>query len=102
MFKIIEKLAPAPPTGLYSPVAPLTICCYNRLVTTFYSTVWTFVYDITDKTDDHIYETLPEKDTDEYTFGPVTVKVKQGDILAENADCIVNSTNEDLDLTRGK
>jgi len=22
MFKIIQKLAPAPPTGLYSPVAP--------------------------------------------------------------------------------
>jgi len=23
MIKIIQKLAPAPPTGLYSPVAPL-------------------------------------------------------------------------------
>jgi len=23
MFKIIQKVAPAPPTGLYSPVAPL-------------------------------------------------------------------------------
>jgi len=23
MFKIVQKLAPAPPTGLYSPVAPL-------------------------------------------------------------------------------
>jgi len=23
MFEIIQKLAPAPPTGLYSPVAPL-------------------------------------------------------------------------------
>jgi len=25
MFEIIQKLAPAPPTGLYSPVAPLNI-----------------------------------------------------------------------------
>ena len=25
MFKIVQKLAPAPPTGLYSPVAPLTL-----------------------------------------------------------------------------
>jgi len=24
MFKIIQKFAPAPPTGLYSPVAPLS------------------------------------------------------------------------------
>jgi len=24
MFKIIQKLAPAPPTGLYIPVAPLS------------------------------------------------------------------------------
>ena len=24
MFEIIQKIAPAPPTGLYSPVAPLT------------------------------------------------------------------------------
>ena len=25
MFKIIQKLVPAPPTGLYSPVAPLSL-----------------------------------------------------------------------------
>jgi len=24
MFEIIQKLAPAPPTGLYSPVVPLS------------------------------------------------------------------------------
>jgi len=26
MFEIIEKLAPAPPAGLYSDVAPLMFC----------------------------------------------------------------------------
>jgi len=25
MFKIVQKLAAAPPTGLYSPVAPLSV-----------------------------------------------------------------------------
>jgi len=25
MFEIIQKLAPAPPAGLYSPVAPLSL-----------------------------------------------------------------------------
>jgi len=25
MFKIVQKLAPAPPTVLYSPVAPLSV-----------------------------------------------------------------------------
>jgi len=26
MFKIIQKFAPAPPTGLYSPVVPDWLC----------------------------------------------------------------------------
>jgi len=30
MFEIIQKLAPAPPTGLYSPVAPLTHGALNQ------------------------------------------------------------------------
>ncbi|XP_045188998.2 protein mono-ADP-ribosyltransferase PARP14-like isoform X2 [Mercenaria mercenaria] len=37
-----------------------------------------------------------------YTFGSLTVTVKQSDITQEDADCIVNSTNIDLNLTRGE
>jgi len=29
MFEIIQKLAPAPPTGIYGPVAPLS-CQWKR------------------------------------------------------------------------
>jgi len=29
MFKIIQKLAPAPPTGLFSPVAPLKFSFFS-------------------------------------------------------------------------
>jgi len=35
------------------------------------------------------------------TAGPVTMRVKQGDITREKADAIVNSTNEHVDMTGG-
>lgn len=60
---------------------------------------------------DHIYERLPgdksdsddddEDDDGTYMFGTIAVSVKQGDIMTEDADCIVNSSNEQLDLSRG-
>ncbi|XP_053406424.1 protein mono-ADP-ribosyltransferase PARP14-like [Mercenaria mercenaria] len=37
-----------------------------------------------------------------YTFGNITVTVRQGDLISEDADCIVNSTNQDLNLSIGK
>ncbi|KAK3598396.1 hypothetical protein CHS0354_019799 [Potamilus streckersoni] len=36
-----------------------------------------------------------------FTFGNIIVKIDEGDITQDDADCIVNSSNEDLDLTRG-
>ena len=33
--------------------------------------------------------------------GGITVNVKQGDITESKEDCIINSSNEDLDLSRG-
>ncbi|KAL3864673.1 hypothetical protein ACJMK2_006335 [Sinanodonta woodiana] len=38
---------------------------------------------------------------DGFTFGKINVKIYQGDITQEDTDCIVNSSNEDLDLSRG-
>ena len=35
------------------------------------------------------------------TAGPVTMRVKQGDITREKADAIVNSTNEHVDMIGG-
>ncbi|XP_053389167.1 protein mono-ADP-ribosyltransferase PARP14-like [Mercenaria mercenaria] len=37
-----------------------------------------------------------------HSFGSLTVIAKQGDITQEDADCIVNSTNADLNLNIGK
>ncbi|XP_067656555.1 protein mono-ADP-ribosyltransferase PARP14-like isoform X2 [Haliotis asinina] len=34
-------------------------------------------------------------------FGNITVTIKQGDITKEDTDCIVNSTNSELDLNKG-
>lgn len=36
-----------------------------------------------------------------YKFGSIHIIVKSGDITQEDVDCIVNSTNEILDLTKG-
>jgi hypothetical protein len=36
-----------------------------------------------------------------FTFDSVNVMVKNGDITHENTDCIVNSTNTDLNLKIG-
>jgi hypothetical protein len=56
----------------------------------------------------YIYVTDLSGDTpleDSYTitrmFGNVQVTVKFGDLLAEGTHCIVNSTNEDLDMSIG-
>jgi hypothetical protein len=37
-----------------------------------------------------------------YKFGSLKILVQQGDITAQNTECIVNSSNEALDLSRGK
>ena len=34
-------------------------------------------------------------------IGRLRVRVKQGDITKEKADCIINSTNLQLDINRG-
>ena len=34
-------------------------------------------------------------------MGKITVMVKVGDILTEPCDAVVNSSNDDLDLSRG-
>jgi len=36
------------------------------------------------------------------TAGPVKMCVKQGDITKERADAIINSTNEQVDMTSGR
>lgn len=48
------------------------------------------------------YEGDSDDDDGTYMFGTIAVSVKQGDIMTEDADCIVNSSNEELDLNRGK
>ncbi|XP_060594497.1 protein mono-ADP-ribosyltransferase PARP14-like [Ruditapes philippinarum] len=55
-----------------------------------------------DDFEDTCYE-LPSNDSESITrmFGRVTLTVKLGDLLAEKAHCIVNSTNVDLDLSVG-
>ncbi|KAH3794946.1 hypothetical protein DPMN_148488 [Dreissena polymorpha] len=56
--------------------------------------------------EDHIYEELPESMPGEFrhifVIGNVTITIKDGDITKEDADCIVNSSNENLDLTAGQ
>ncbi|XP_052261029.1 protein mono-ADP-ribosyltransferase PARP14-like isoform X2 [Dreissena polymorpha] len=57
-----------------------------------------------DGAEEHIYDELPDSipgNSNEIVIGNVTISVRQGDITQENADCIVNSSNEDLDLERG-
>ncbi|WAR21737.1 PAR14-like protein, partial [Mya arenaria] len=52
---------------------------------------------------EHIYEELPVATfADSYSFGSIKVTIKSGDITGEDAECIVNSSNEDLDFKRGK
>ncbi|XP_060608587.1 protein mono-ADP-ribosyltransferase PARP14-like [Ruditapes philippinarum] len=55
-----------------------------------------------DDFEDTSYELL-SNDSESVTrmFGKVTLTVKLGDLLAEKANCIVNSTNVDLDLSVG-
>ena len=36
------------------------------------------------------------------SIGGIDLKVSQGDITQAKDDCIINSSNEDLDLSRGK
>ncbi|XP_060564916.1 protein mono-ADP-ribosyltransferase PARP14-like [Ruditapes philippinarum] len=55
------------------------------------------------------YEVVPkgssntnQQTSGNYTFDSVNVMIKQGDITHENTDCIVNSTNANLNLTIGK
>ncbi|WAR21771.1 PAR14-like protein, partial [Mya arenaria] len=56
-----------------------------------------------DEDTEHVYEKLPgQACPDSYSFGSIKVTIKSGDITAEDADCIVNSSNEDLDFKRGK
>ncbi|XP_052770993.1 uncharacterized protein LOC128210682 [Mya arenaria] len=58
--------------------------------------------DDSDEDAEHLYETLPAKaGPDPYSFGNIRVTIKSGDITAEDADCIVNSSNEDLDFNKG-
>ena len=44
---------------------------------------------------------LPKIDPEEFTLGLVTVVIKYGDLTKENVDAIVNSTNKELDLSKG-
>ncbi|XP_052226217.1 protein mono-ADP-ribosyltransferase PARP14-like isoform X1 [Dreissena polymorpha] len=56
-----------------------------------------------DGENEHLYEELPfAKDSNNFTIGNVQIKVTQGDLTKEAVDCIVNSSNETLDLKRGK
>ncbi|WAR21746.1 PAR14-like protein [Mya arenaria] len=69
----------------------------------FYAAVFQINPDDSDEDAEHLYETLPAKaGPDPYSFGNIRVTIKSGDITAEDADCIVNSSNEDLDFNKGK
>jgi len=46
------------------------------------------------------YESLPSSDN-QYKFNDLTITIRKGDITDEKADCIVNSSNAELDLSRG-
>ena len=52
------------------------------------------------------YEELDddEDDVDDRAQGPrpLNIKVEKGDITKVTCDCIVNSSNDQLDLTKGK
>ncbi|XP_046562803.1 protein mono-ADP-ribosyltransferase PARP14-like isoform X2 [Haliotis rubra] len=53
-------------------------------------------------TDDSDWQYISKSDlTLVYQLGKVQLTLKQGDLLKEKADCIVNSTNSDLNLTVG-
>lgn len=56
-----------------------------------------------DDDEEHTYEMVWPADVkdQDYKIGNISVAVKQGDITEEKADCIVNSSNEALDLKRG-
>ncbi|WAR21755.1 PAR15-like protein [Mya arenaria] len=69
----------------------------------FYAAIFQTNPDDSDEEAEHLYETLPAKaGPDPYSFGHIRVTIKSGNITAEDADCIVNSSNEDLDFNKGK
>ncbi|XP_060585886.1 protein mono-ADP-ribosyltransferase PARP14-like isoform X2 [Ruditapes philippinarum] len=56
--------------------------------------------------EENLYESLDDVDGSKnddgaYKFGSLKILVQQGDITAQNTECIVNSSNEALDLSRG-
>ncbi|KAH3812354.1 hypothetical protein DPMN_140784, partial [Dreissena polymorpha] len=56
-----------------------------------------------DDGNEHLYEELPlGNDSRDFTIGNVQIKVTQCDLTKEAVDCIINSSNENLDLKKGK
>ena len=54
-------------------------------------------------TDDKEWVKVPSSKPDgSLAIGGIAVNVSQGDITQSKDDCIINSSNEDLDLSRGK
>lgn len=55
--------------------------------------------------EENLYERIPsrpsERDDSVIVIGKVRITIKQGDITAEDVDCIINSSNGSLDLTQG-
>lgn len=41
-------------------------------------------------------------DKNKFTIGPITLVIQKGDITKEKTDAIVNSSNEELDLSKGR